>query len=101
MKKIISAAFLLGASTLTLCSCGTTQVGTATGGALGSGLGYVVSGGNVVGSVIGGGAGALFGNQVTRPRYVVTQPGYGTYTPVTYKKYYHHRYYRNGRYFYY
>lgn len=45
-------------------SCTNTDIGTATGGAAGAGLGYAVSGGNPVGTVVGAGAGALIGNSI-------------------------------------
>ncbi len=71
----------IGLATFTLTACTTTQVDTSIGGAAGAGLGYAVSGGSPWGAVIGGGAGALIGNQIGQNQ--------------------ERRYYRNGRYYYY
>lgn len=74
---------LLGLSltTFMLAGCTTTQVDTSIGGAAGAGLGYAVSG-SPWGAVIGGGAGALIGNQIGQEQT-------------------RRNHYRNGQYYYY
>ena len=74
MNKITSSGIILSAA-LILGGCTNSEVGTGVGGAAGAGLGYAVSGGNVWGTVIGAGAGALIGNQIGKSQD-------------------HHRYYR-------
>jgi outer membrane lipoprotein SlyB len=64
MKKTLILTFFLGISTLGLCSCTGTQIGTTTGAAAGAGLGYAVSGGSALGTVLGAGAGGLIGNSI-------------------------------------
>ena len=50
---------------LAVTACTQNQVGTATGGAAGAGVGYAVSK-NAWGTAIGGGAGALLGYELTK-----------------------------------
>ena len=66
MKKFIIPLFFMSLITITLNGCTPTQVGTTTGAAAGTGIGYAVSGGSAAGSIIGAGAGALVGYGIGR-----------------------------------
>jgi hypothetical protein len=59
--KILFIGFVL----MILNACTQNQIGTATGGAVGAGVGYAVSK-NAWGSAIGGGAGALIGHELSK-----------------------------------
>jgi osmotically inducible lipoprotein OsmB len=56
---------LIGFVFLGLNACTHNQIGTASGGAVGAGVGYAVSK-NAWGSAIGGGAGALIGHELSK-----------------------------------
>ena len=61
LSKIVAVFLML----LGLNACTQNQIGTGSGGAAGAGLGYAVSN-SVWGAAIGGGAGALVGNKLTK-----------------------------------
>lgn len=64
MNKLATSLFVIGLSASALVGCTNTEVGTTTGAAAGAGLGYAVSGGNVLGTTIGAGTGAIVGNTI-------------------------------------
>ena len=55
---------MIGLMVVLFDGCTQNQIGTATGGAVGAGVGYAVSK-NAWGSAIGGGAGALIGHELS------------------------------------